>query len=131
MGASGAQRDTSGSSAQRCIGGANAATYTATSPGSYTVVVSGNCGSPVTSNPAVLTTPAPVTITTQPQSQTFTGSNLLSVGTSNATGYQWYFGGNPISGANSQTYTATVAGTYKVVVTGMCSSQVTSVNMQY
>ncbi len=110
------------------ITGANSQTYTATSAGSYTVVVSGNCGSPVTSNPAVLTTPAPVSITAQPQSQTFTGSNVLSVVASNATGYQWYLGGNPITGANSPSYTATAAGTYKVVVSGMCSSQVTSAN---
>ncbi len=95
-------------------------------PESYTVVVSGTCGAPVTSNPAVLTTPVPVSITTQPQSQTFTGSNVLSVVASNATGYQWYLGGNPITGANNPSYTATAAGTYKVVVSGMCSSQVTS-----
>ena len=38
------------------ITGANDPTYTATAAGSYTVVVSGTCGAPVTSNPAVLTT---------------------------------------------------------------------------
>ena len=106
--------------------GAVGSSYTATAAGSYTVVVSGPCGAPMTSNAAVLTTPAPVSINTQPMSQTFTGSVLLSVGASNATGYQWYFGGNPITGANSATYTATAAGSYYVIVTGLCGSQATS-----
>ena len=105
------------------ISGANSSTYTALAPGSYTVVVSGPCGAPLTSNAAVLTAPAPVNITTQPQSQTFTGSNLLSVVASNATGYQWYIGGSPIGGATNSTYTATAAGSYTVLVTGLCGSQ--------
>jgi hypothetical protein len=106
--------------------GATNSLYTATAIGSYTVEVSGPCGAPITSNAAVLTTPAPVSITTQPQSQTFTGSNLLSVVANNATGYQWYLGASPIGGATNSTYTATAAGSYYVIVTGLCGSQATS-----
>ena len=106
--------------------GANSQTYTATSAGSYTVVVSGTCGSPVTSNPAVLTATPGVTINTQPQSQSFCGNVQLSVSASNASGYQWKKGGNNISGANNSTYTATTAGTYTVVVSALCGSSVTS-----
>ena len=108
------------------IGGANGATYTATAPGSYTVVVSGPCGSPVTSNAAVLTAAPVVTINTQPVGGSFCGSMQLSVGASNATGYQWKLGANNIQGATNPTYTATAAGSYTVVVSGPCGSPVTS-----
>ncbi|MCS6992136.1 MAG: PKD domain-containing protein, partial [Chitinophagales bacterium] len=44
------------------------------------------------------------------------GSVLLDAG-SGYTSYQWYLNGNPISGATSQTYTATTSGTYSCEVT--------------
>ncbi len=106
--------------------GATSATYNATSAGSYTVVVSGNCGSQATSNAAVLTAAPGVVINTQPLTQSFCGSVTLSVSASNASGYQWKKGGNNISGATASTYTATTAGTYTVVVSALCGSAVTS-----
>jgi hypothetical protein len=108
------------------ISGANSATYTATAPGSYTVIVSGPCGAPQTSNAAVLTAAPGVTINTQPVGGSFCGSIQLSVNASNASGYQWTLGGSNITGANSPTYTATAAGTYRVIVSAICGSPVTS-----
>ncbi len=117
------------------ISGAISASYSITGivsadAGSYTCVVSGDCGSPVTSNTATLTVNDATVITTQPSSAakcegdnvsfsvTATGSNLT---------YQWKKGGTNISGATSATYSITGivsadAGSYTCVVTGDCGN---------
>ncbi len=108
------------------IVGATGPTYSTGTSGSYTVVVSGICGAPVTSQAAILS-PAPVVaINTQPVGGAFCGSLQLTVGADNATGYQWFNGVNSIAGATNSTYTATAAGSYTVVVSGTCGAPVTS-----
>lgn len=69
------------------------------------------------------------TITTQPSSQTVMvgDSAAMTVVASGATGYQWFFGSTPISGANTSTLsisniTASAAGTYTVVVSNTAGS---------
>ena len=122
------------------ITGATSASYTVTAAtaadaGSYTVVVTGDCGS-VTSSASVLTVNPVTTITTQPaavttclqQSATFT---VVAAGTGTLT-YQWRKDGVDIAGATSASYTvsnitAASGGNYSVVVTGTCGS-VTSAN---
>jgi hypothetical protein len=116
------------------INGATSASYTITGVvagdvGSYDVVVSGDCGAPVTSAAATLALNPATSITTQPTAQsaclggdvTF---NVAATGTGTLT-YQWRKAGNNISGATSSSYTITgiTAGdvaSYDVVVTGDC-----------
>lgn len=98
--------------------------------GEYDVVVSGTCTPAATSTKATLTLGMAPEITVQPVaitkcqgeaaalSVTATGAELL---------YQWRKNGNPIAGATEATYSipalsAADAGTYSVVVTGLCSS---------
>ena len=122
------------------ISGAVFSSYTISSvasgdAGDYTVVVSGACGSPVTSNTATLTVsctnPA---ITSHPQSITRavgTSATFSVTATGTSLTYQWKKGGTDISGATSSSYTISSvatgdAGNYTVVVSGACGSPVTS-----
>src|SRR4030042_1788448 len=119
--------------------GATSSTYTILSPaetdeGSYTVEVSGDCGTPVTSDAATLTVKAEPAITGQPSNQiTCPGSSVSFSVTATGDGltYQWKKGGSDISGATSSTYTIsspaeTDEGSYTVEVSGDCGTPVTS-----
>ena len=109
------------------IGGATTQTYTATAPGSYTVLVSNPCSS-ATSNAATVTVnPVPATPTvTAGNSTTFCAGDsvVLSANTSGATSYQWFDGGAALTGATTSTDTVLLAGSYTVTVTnaGGCTS---------
>jgi hypothetical protein len=102
--------------------------------GSYTVDVTGSCGT-TTSNAAVLTVNPATSITTQPvgtagcegQNTTFT---VVAAGTGSLS-YQWKFGGTNINGATSSTYnipstTTANDGNYSVVVSGGCGNATSS-----
>ncbi|MBL0183360.1 MAG: hypothetical protein IPP96_14125, partial [Chitinophagaceae bacterium] len=104
--------------------GADANTYSATSAGTYTVDVSGDCGT-VTSGDAAVTINAATTISVQPVGGAIcAGGNILLSVTATGTGtlhYQWKKDGNNV-GADADTYSATAAGTYTVDVTGDCGT---------
>jgi hypothetical protein len=99
-------------------------TYTAGASGSVTLsltvtapngcIVSGS--TPVTINPIP---PAPTITPGGPTTFTYPGNVTLN--SSSAAGYQWYVdtgsGSNPIGGATSQAYIASVSGNYTVTVT--------------
>jgi len=77
----------------------------------------------------------PLTITSQPQSQTVTngGQAVFTVAAKGSPplGYQWQFDANPISGANSASLTlatvnASMAGAYRVVVSDASGSTTSS-----
>ncbi len=121
------------------IGRATNASYTinnisAGDAASYTVTVTGTCGT-VTSAAAVLTISTAPAITGQPASATqCVGTNVTFTVTANGTGltYQWRKGGANIAGATGASYTInnialTDAATYTVVITGTCGT-VTSNN---
>jgi hypothetical protein len=100
------------------IGGATNQLYSATASGNYTVTVTdGNsCTSAPSAGTVVTVNPIPATPTITPSgSTTFCAS--LGLTSSSASGNQWFLNGNPIGGATAQTYNATAAGSYTVVVT--------------
>jgi len=94
--------------------------------GDYSVVVM-NGGGVVFSSNAHLTLLSPVTFTIQPTNQNVlpgTNVTLVSLATGNGpVRYQWYFEGNPISGATNASYSFTNAnlnehhGTFSVIAT--------------
>ena len=107
------------------IGGASNQTYVATAPGDYSAdVTSLGCTSPRSSAITVTVNPAPPTPTITPGGPTsFCAGGSVTLTSSSATGNQWYLDGNPIGGATNQSYVATAAGNYTVVVTsGGCPS---------
>lgn len=97
------------------IPGANSQTYQPTIGGTYSVVVgTGACagqGSMVLSlSPTPIVTLSNLSICENDQFPTLTAGNT-------GASYQWFENGNAISGATSQTYIPTNAGTYSVDVT--------------
>jgi hypothetical protein len=99
----------------------------------YSVIVSGVCGS--VTNSATLTVNVPVTVTVPPVSQTtVVGSNVTFSVTATGTGlsYQWLFGGSVIGTASSLTLnnvTTGQAGVYTVIVSGVCGSVTNSATL--
>jgi len=71
---------------------------------------------------------AVVATTAQVPTITVNGNDLTS---SAALNYQWYFNGNPISGANAQTYSATQSGTYKVATSDLFNCQQFSSDLNF
>jgi hypothetical protein len=114
------------------INGATGATYVTGVAGSYTVVVTNAAGS-VTSAAAVVTvTPVAPTITTQPVSVTVNRGqtatlSVVATGTAPLT-YRWQIRGtnntwsNTPTGGTAASYSTTVAGTYRVIVTNAAGS---------
>ncbi|WP_460925588.1 immunoglobulin domain-containing protein [Pontibacter brevis] len=116
------------------ISGATASTYsiqavTTADAGSYSVRVTGTCGT-LTSDAVALTVYTPPTISAQPQPQALcvgqqASFNVTATGT-NLT-YQWLKDGSTITGATASSYsiqavTTADAGSYSVRVTGTCGT---------
>ena len=70
-----------------------------------------------------------ISVSSTPTQPTFTQSGNMLTSTS-ANGYQWFYNGIPISGANSQQYTATLSGPYSVQITDANGCQSTSPVLQ-
>ena len=121
------------------ITGATGATYnipavSSANAGSYSCIITGACGTAVTSNAAILTVEDLPNITQNPQTKTVcegTPAMFSVTATGTEIKYQWRKDSSPINGADSATYTinspqATDAGAYDCVVTGKCSPSKTS-----
>ena len=131
------------------INGANATVYSiATSlpsdTGNYTVTVTGDCGTPVTSTVAQVRLSNPLTITLQPINQVTIcpGNNYINLtvaGTGSITRYQWYRNGiaiqnqNFVTGATSnqlQFLNSTLGpGKYTCTLFGMCDTLVSDTTL--
>lgn len=111
------------------ISGAIQATYTTTTSGNYSVLVSsGSCSATKSVTVTQVTQPS-ATISYTGALNFCTGNNLV-LNASPATGYQyqWYNGGNAISGATTNTYSATATGNYSIrIYQGSCESTSSSV----
>jgi hypothetical protein len=111
------------------IGGATDQQYVATASGDYTVVVTTN-GCPSAASPATTVTVNPIPATPVIGTggpTTFCTGGSVTLTSSSASGNQWSLDGNPIGGATSQQYLATLAGDYTVIVTQSgCSSSSSS-----
>lgn len=102
--------------------------------GNYDCVVSGACGSAITSNQAALTLDIAPKILEQPTEQeTCAGGTVSFTVEAEATEitYQWQKDGENIAGATTDTYTienvtGEHAGAYRVVVNGKCNTPVNS-----
>ena len=105
------------------INGATAATYNATLPGVYDVIVS-QAGCSTTSSTVTLTATTPTPSITAPNGTSLCGSSVLLQATSGVgITYQWQLNGANINGATAATYTANLIGNYTVIETqGTCSS---------
>ncbi len=91
------------------IPGAINSSYYASANGSYTVVVTNNCGSAASPGISITVNPAPA----QP---VITMSQGLLTSTA-AVSYQWYLNGNPVNGATAMTYLPLQDGIYTVMIT--------------
>ena len=112
------------------IGGATNQTYSATTSGNYTVIVTLNsCSSSASAVTTVTVNPIPPTPTITPGGPTtFCQGGSVTLTSNAASGNQWYLGVSPISGATNPTYSATAGGNYTVVVTlNSCSSPASAV----
>src|SRR6185369_1049565 len=97
--------------------------------GSYSVVVSGVCGAPVT-NSATLVVNANVLVGTAPSNTTNcpgTTANFSVSASGTSLSYQWYKGVNQLSNQTNSTLTLNSvnfgdAGSYSVVVSGVCGA---------
>lgn len=106
--------------------------YTATTTGNYTVIVTNTAtGCFDTSKPAITATlfQAPATTLTNTTSLTFCEGGSVNLAAQNITGatYVWYRNTSIIAGATTPIYNATTAGTYYAVITnGPCVSTTVS-----
>jgi hypothetical protein len=106
------------------ISGATSSGYSASTTGSYKVVVTNsNTCSDSSSAVSVTVNSLPTATATAASATTFClgGSVTINANTGSGLSYQWRKNGADISGATGSSYSATTTGSYKVVVTNASS----------
>ncbi|MEO6071045.1 MAG: gliding motility-associated C-terminal domain-containing protein, partial [Chitinophagaceae bacterium] len=98
------------------ISGANTATYSATTIGTYTADISNGTCNGKTANSAVISNATPPTGTITPASATFCMGGGVLLTANGGSSYQWLLNGAAITGATEATYTAKQPGTYTVSI---------------
>lgn len=114
------------------IPGATSQSYSATTSGNYSVVVSTSACSATSNSIDVVVNPSPVATASAngPTTVCQGGSVSLSAAQVNGASYQWNNGANPVAGATSSTFSATAAGNYTVTVTANgCSATSAAVSV--
>ena len=112
------------------ITGAVGSTYTTTTAGDYSVIVTNATGCQATSNVITISTnPSPTANIVLSGPLTFCQGDSVVMTTDYASdyGYQWYNAAGMIVGADGLSYTATTAGGYYVIVTNSYGCTATSV----
>ncbi len=110
--------------------GTNSNTFVAKQAGTYTVVVSNNCGNPTSTNSITVSisgsAPTVPTISANGPTAVCTGNSVqLSIPTQSGVTYQWKNGTNNV-GSNSNTFTASNTGNYTVEVSNNCGTVASS-----
>jgi hypothetical protein len=111
------------------IGGATSTSYTATSSGSYSIIINNSFGCSSSSNPINVTVSTFPNATIDNQGISLIcqgGTVLLSANTGTGLTYQWRNNGTNISGATSSSYSANATGSYTVIVTNSSGCSTTS-----
>lgn len=105
------------------INGATGTSYTATSTGNYTCLITASCGSTVSNNIAVSIGTFAASITPAGPVYICSGAAVeLSASTGTGFTYQWKLNGVDIQGANSATLSVNSAGNYTVYMTSPCGN---------
>lgn len=89
-----------------------------TTAGDYSVTVTNadGCSTTTTATSVTVNTPPTATITSTGTGAICAGASETLSATSNMASYQWYLGGNAISGATTSTYIATSTGAYSLSI---------------
>ncbi|MBS1656459.1 MAG: PKD domain-containing protein [Bacteroidetes bacterium] len=111
------------------IAGATSDSYSATTSGTYYVVITdGNGCKNASGEVAVTVNENPVASIDPAEDVSFCegGSQVYSANSGNGLTYQWTWNGEPIDNATGMTYEATATGTYAVIVTNSSGCSTTS-----
>lgn len=103
--------------------GATGSTYTATLPGTYTVMILNGSCSGLASNTSIISVETSPTGSIMPADVTICMGTSQTLTANGGTSYQWFNDGTLLVGETGPTYAASVAGIYRAIIyNGNCSA---------